>query len=357
MTKTLSPHAIAAKALRAELKAAFPDAKFSVRARTASLMSAIDVKWTDGPTTAAVKAVADKYQYGHFDGMDDSYHMSNPRGDLPAQVKYVSVHRKIAEETWALVQDGLKALGLQCDSEFRKSDITWRIFGKTDMTKGVLGVRRTNVTCGSYEDFFEIVTPDSPAETEPRCERCSEIVVADGFCQRCADRDREEAEAKARCEAHQAAERVAHSLLDNVTLTELSGDLRITARFAKLNKNSTLDEYKQECAKGEYYEEAVKLTHRADLTHEQFRAFCGHLLSDFPWLDGLGGTESDYAFEGYDVEWCKLPDEKKDAWRAKSYRLGVLVTRPDGYAIVAGPQGYQYARYVGLLIEPISQAA
>lgn len=356
MTKTLSPHAIAAKALRAELKAAFPDAKLSVRARTASMMSAIDVEWINGPTTAAVKAVADKYQYGHFDGMTDGYYMSNNRADLPAQVKYVQVHRKIADETRALVEKGLEELHCEPDGAFRRSEVIWKIFGKTDMTKGVLGVRRTNVTCGSYEDFFEIVTPDSPAETEPRCQRCSEIVGADGFCQRCADYDREQAEAKARCEAHRVAEQAAHALLDGVVLSEVSG-LRLTARWAKLNKNDTLDQYKQECARGDYVEVPVEITHRADLTHEQFRAFGGHLLSDFPWLDGLGGTDSDYPFEGSDVEWRKLPKEQQDAWRAKSYRLGVLVTRPDGYAIVVDPQGYKYARYVGLLTTPVAQEA
>lgn len=357
MTKTLSHHAIAAKAMRAELKAAFPGVKFSVRARTASMMSAIDVAWTDGPTDAAVKAVASKYQYGHFDGMDDSYHMSNSRADLPAQVKYVQVHRTIADETRALVERGLDDLGFRCDQDFRRSEVIWRIFAKTDMTKGVLGVRRTNVSCGSHEAFYEIVTPDSPAETEPRCERCQEIVGADGFCQRCADYDREQAEAKARCAANLAAEQVAHGLLDEVTLAEVPGNVRLTARFAKLNKNNTLDEYKLECDKGEYYEEQVLLTHHADLTAEQFRAFCGHLLSDFPWLDGLGGTDSDYPFRGSMTEWCKQSDAEKNAWRAQSYRLGVLVTRPDGYAIVVDPQGYRYARYVGLLTQAVSLAA
>ena len=56
-----------AKMLRAALKAEFPGVKFSVR----SAVSAIDVRWTDGPTQPAVQAVCDRYRGGGFDGMQD----------------------------------------------------------------------------------------------------------------------------------------------------------------------------------------------------------------------------------------------------------------------------------------------
>lgn len=89
----MTPHAAAAKALRAELKAAFPGHKFSVRSRSFAGGNAVDVSCPEGLDAQEVQRVetlADKYQYGHFDGMDDSYHMSNSRGDIP-QVRYVQV--------------------------------------------------------------------------------------------------------------------------------------------------------------------------------------------------------------------------------------------------------------------------
>lgn len=358
MTKQMTVHALCAKAIRAELAAAFPGWKFSVRARTASMMSAVDVHWTDGPTSAAVHAIIDKYQYGHFDGMTDCYEMSNKQEGLVAQVKYVSAYRTIADETKALVEAGLDACGFKDDS-YRRDEIIGRIYGKTDLSKGALGVRKTNVTCGSLEEFFEIVTPDSPAETEPRCERCSKIVGADGHCEPCLERARQEESAKARHAAHIAKEAAAKAILADVTVREVAPveHPRLTAQFANLNKNCTLDEYQNECDKGKFRYGRVQVTHEVNLSHEQFRAFCENLMTSFPWLDGLGGTDSDYQTAAQsDVEWCNLPRDEKDKWRAQSYTLGVLVTRPDGYAIVVDPQGHDYARCVGLVGKIGSQA-
>ncbi len=65
-----------AKLVRADLKANFPGTKFSVRSERASMMSAIRVEWTDGPTTGQVDRVVDGYCGQGFDGMTDSttYH-------------------------------------------------------------------------------------------------------------------------------------------------------------------------------------------------------------------------------------------------------------------------------------------
>ncbi len=94
--KTLTPHAACAKAIRTELKAAFPDVKFSVKSRGFSMGNSVTVRY---PATGLhpheiqrVKAIAERYQVGHFDGMTDSYDYSNRRDDLP-QVKYVHVER------------------------------------------------------------------------------------------------------------------------------------------------------------------------------------------------------------------------------------------------------------------------
>jgi len=60
-----------AKLVRAGLKKAFPGQKFSVRSHTYSGGASIDVRWTDGPQEADVKAVAGRYNGAGFDGMID----------------------------------------------------------------------------------------------------------------------------------------------------------------------------------------------------------------------------------------------------------------------------------------------
>jgi hypothetical protein len=67
-----------AKALRKALKAAFPSTPFSVRSKTYSGGASIDIRWTDGPTTAMVEKISKAFAGASFDPMIDlkSYHTS-----------------------------------------------------------------------------------------------------------------------------------------------------------------------------------------------------------------------------------------------------------------------------------------
>lgn len=60
-----------AKLIRAALKEAFPEIKFSVKSRKYSGGSSITVRWNDGPTESQVDAIAEAFQGGYFDGMTD----------------------------------------------------------------------------------------------------------------------------------------------------------------------------------------------------------------------------------------------------------------------------------------------
>jgi hypothetical protein len=60
-----------AQMIRAALKKNFPGTKFSVRTSYFAGGSAVDIGWTDGPTTKAVDAVVGPYQGDGFDGMID----------------------------------------------------------------------------------------------------------------------------------------------------------------------------------------------------------------------------------------------------------------------------------------------
>lgn len=99
-----STHAQAAKAIRNQLKSIGLAAR--VRSSSYSMGNSVDVEITDQqPKVAAlVKQLCNRYQYGHFDGMTDSYEYSNKREGLP-QVQFVHVTNTLSpgmrQEIWA----------------------------------------------------------------------------------------------------------------------------------------------------------------------------------------------------------------------------------------------------------------
>ena len=63
-----------AKLIRKALRAEFPATKFSVRSSNYSGGSSIDIRWTDGPTSAEVDAISHGFAGGGFDGSIDLYY-------------------------------------------------------------------------------------------------------------------------------------------------------------------------------------------------------------------------------------------------------------------------------------------
>ena len=62
-----------AKLLRTILRSAFPATKFSVVTERGSMVSAVRVSWTDGPTQQRVESLVAVFASGKFDGMTDGY--------------------------------------------------------------------------------------------------------------------------------------------------------------------------------------------------------------------------------------------------------------------------------------------
>ena len=94
----------AAKNIRRELAAAYPDVKFSIRSRRFSMGDTIDVAWTDGPTNKAVDAIINRYAAGDFDGMTDSYTYSHTAwSDAFGDAKYVHSRRNYSDGVIGLV--------------------------------------------------------------------------------------------------------------------------------------------------------------------------------------------------------------------------------------------------------------
>lgn len=91
-----------AKMARKELKAAFPGQKFSVRISSGR---SLEVNWTDGPATAAVKDLIAKYAGESFDGMTDM-RSSRDNGTDPEtgeRISYLTsfafANRELSEDT------------------------------------------------------------------------------------------------------------------------------------------------------------------------------------------------------------------------------------------------------------------
>lgn len=94
--RQLSRAAQAAKMIRQTLKAAFPTVTFRVKSRGFAGGDAVDITWTDGPTSKQIEALVSQHEQGHFDGMQDLYEYSNVRKDFP-QAKYVQTQRSVSD--------------------------------------------------------------------------------------------------------------------------------------------------------------------------------------------------------------------------------------------------------------------
>lgn len=97
MKRTPTTAALAAKEIRKELKTHFPETKFRVTSSNYSMGNSVDIKWIDGPTNDEVRNIVRQYQYGHFNGMEDIYEVSNRNEDIP-QVKFVMAQRDLSNE-------------------------------------------------------------------------------------------------------------------------------------------------------------------------------------------------------------------------------------------------------------------
>lgn len=102
-----------AKLIRAALKAAFPGVKFSVRSDTYSLGASIYVRWTDGPTDPAVRAITESFRASDFDGMIDMS-VNRPPTEIDGQlVHFGADYVKTSRQQSAEYRQRLSAIAAQ----------------------------------------------------------------------------------------------------------------------------------------------------------------------------------------------------------------------------------------------------
>jgi hypothetical protein len=96
-----SEHAKGAANLKRLLNDRFPGIAFFAKSSSFAGGNDISISWEDGPTTAEVDLIAEDFQYGHFDGMDDIYeYKKSAVGDAfrawMGAAKYVKGSRSIS---------------------------------------------------------------------------------------------------------------------------------------------------------------------------------------------------------------------------------------------------------------------
>lgn len=134
---------VAAKNLRKLLKAAFPGAKFSVTTSKYSGGNSVRVAWTDGPTTAAVEEILDRFDGGSFNGMDDSYtYCDTAWNSLFGSARYTFANRSYSD---ALVAKAIEELKAEYQADSYPSVEDYRE-GRAWNTSPVIGARG----CGPY---------------------------------------------------------------------------------------------------------------------------------------------------------------------------------------------------------------
>lgn len=125
------------------------------------------------------------------------------------------------------------------------------------------------------------------------------------------------------------------------------------AYFANLNKNNTLDQYKEEVAKGDYYLNTLKVTREIYFKDKKsYNLYINMLLHDFSFIDGTGGSYTDDLRINSMTDYYNMTSEEQKTveWLLQ----GIAVYVNDELMFVVDAQGYSYARYVGLIDNTIT---
>ena len=164
------------KALKKELNTKFPGIKFSVKSKTYSMGNNITINYNLGPVVKDVEAIADKYQEGQFDGMEDIYNYNDDRSFTVKNggAKYVFVNRKISDVIYYPLME--QCCNMVDNAEYNTAEpwnsiITYsngsteliirvinRICSVTDFRKvKEFKLISTGITCGQIEEFYKVI--------------------------------------------------------------------------------------------------------------------------------------------------------------------------------------------------------
>ncbi|WP_144452905.1 LPD29 domain-containing protein [Bacillus subtilis] len=141
------------------------------------------------------------------------------------------------------------------------------------------------------------------------------------------------------------------NIYSNIVVKQLNEEQQyfvIDSQFANLNKNSTLDQYKDEVTKGDFTLENVKITKEVHFnTEEALNNFSNMLLNEFDFLSETGGSFTEDNRINSMIDYYNMDDLEKRTVQWNLYGIGVYYNGKLQFIVDA--QGYSYARYVGLV--------
>lgn len=140
-------------------------------------------------------------------------------------------------------------------------------------------------------------------------------------------------------------------IYDNIEVVEVAEDKQYfieNAHFANLNKNNTLEQYKEEVLKGDYYDNTLKVTRELHFKNiKSLNYFKNMLLHDFDFINGTGGSYTDDTRINSMNDYNKMTKEERNT--VKWVLNGIAVYYNNELQFVIDAQGYSYSRYVGLV--------
>ena len=142
--------------------------------------------------------------------------------------------------------------------------------------------------------------------------------------------------------------KVIYNSIDIVELAEDKQYYVINSQMANCNKNNTLDQYKEEIAKGDFYLKDIKITKEIHFqSKESLSYFSNMLLNDFDFLEGTGGSFTDDVRFTSITDYHNMTDEERESVIFNLY--GVAVYHNNTLQFVVDAQSHSYASYVGLI--------
>lgn len=309
-----------AKIIRTQLKTLFPEVKFSITSEYSSIT--INIKSSpyskEKLNEADYEGYVPPYKYREFDNKH------NP--ELMAIYKYCET-----------LLNSYNYDDSDLQSDYHNSHFYDHITIDYQYTQ----TEQTETIKADIEAFREQLKLNEQAEEERKEQEYQERLKQQEI--------EAEENKKARIESARQIE-IINNNVEVKPLTEHEQYFVIGSQFAKLNKNQTLNQYKEEIAEGEnnYYLETVKVQKELHFTtQEALDYFSNHFLTDFDFLEHEGGSFTDDQRIQTMTDYNNMTKEERETVKFNLY--GVAVYYNNELQFVIDPQGYSYARYVGLI--------
>jgi hypothetical protein len=175
-----------------------------------------------------------------------------------------------------------------------------------------------------------------------------EIQKEKEFAEQLIKQEQEKKEREIREQEEKRQIKVINNSVNVINLEEEKQYFVIGSQFAKLNKNCTLDQYKEEVEKDEFNLENVKITREIHFnTQESLNYFSNMLLNDFDFLSETGGSFTDDVRINSMTDYYNMTKEEQETVIWSLY--GVAVYFNNKLQFIIDTQGYSYSRYVGLV--------